>query len=143
MPPFDFRRVRPDDFAYCWPLYRDALQPLSAGLFVWDDQAHQRRVREALADEGASVLRTQDRDAGWLHCSETRFTIHLGHLYLAPEMRNRGLGSSFLTWMSDRARRKGKDFTLDVMENNPALALYGRLGFTPVQSRSHIVTLRL
>lgn len=143
MPPFDFRRMRPDDFAYCWPLYRDALQPLSAGLFVWDDLAQQRRVREALADEGASVLRTQDRDAGWLHCSETRFIIHLGHLYLAPEMRNRGLGSSFLTWMSERARRKGKDFTLDVLENNPALALYGRLGFRPVQSRSHVVTLRL
>ncbi len=143
MSPFDFRRVRPDDFGFCWPLYRDALQPLSIGLFAWDDQAQQQRVRQALGDEGASVLQTEGSDAGWLHCSETRFTIHLGHLYLAADRRNRGLGTSFLTWMSDRARRKGKDFTLDVMKNNPALALYERLGFKPVMTQAYTITMQL
>lgn len=143
MHPFDFRRIRPDDFDFCWPLYRDSLQPLSAGVFAWDDEAQKRRVREALGDEGASILQAGGGDAGWLHCAETRYAIHLGHLYLLPTKRNHGLGSGFLTWMSDRARRKGKEFTLDVLENNPALALYERLGFKPVQTQAHVVTLRL
>ncbi len=142
-PPFDFRRVHDGDFDFCWPLYRDALQPLSIGLFAWDDAVQQRHVREALADEGASVLVSGGSDAGWLHCSETRFVIHLGHLYLVPDKRNRGLGTAFLTWMSDRARRKGKDFTLDVMKNNRARALYERLGFRPVHSSAHTITLQL
>ena len=142
-PPFDFRRVRDNDFDFCWPLYRDALQPLSAGLFRWDDAVQQRHVREALADEGASVLVSDHSDAGWLHVSETRFAIHLGHLYLVPEKRNRGLGTSFLTWMSDRARRKDKDFTLDVMKNNRARVLYERLGFRPVRTAGNTVTLQL
>jgi len=140
---FDFRRVGAADFTFCWPLYRDALQPLSAGLFVWDDAVHQKRVQQALADEGASILIAEESDAGWLHCSETRFAIHLGHLYLAPEKRGRGLGSAFLRWMSDRARRKGKDFTLDVMANNPARALYERLGFKPLETVSHTITMGL
>ncbi len=143
MPSFDFRRVRADDFAFCWPLYRDALQPLSVGLFAWDEATQQQRVRQALADEGASILLTEGSDVGWLYCIETRFAIHLGHLYLAPEKRNRGLGTSFLTWMTDRARRKHKDFTLDVMKNNPARALYERLGFKPVGTQAHIITMRL
>ncbi|SKA34030.1 Ribosomal protein S18 acetylase RimI [Enhydrobacter aerosaccus] len=143
MHPFDFRRVQRDDFAFCWPLYRDALQPLSVGLFVWDDPTQQQRVREALADEGASILQAAGDDAGWLHCTETRFAIHLGHLYLSPDKRNQGLGTSFLTWMSDRARRKGKEFTLDVIKNNPALALYKRLGFRPVQTQAYTVILGL
>jgi GNAT superfamily N-acetyltransferase len=140
---FDFRRLREGDFAFCWPLYRDALQPLSIGLFAWDDARQQQQVRHALADEGASMLVTESSDAGWLQCSETRFAIHLGHLYLVPERRNQGLGTGFLTWMSDRARRKGKDFTLDVMKNNRALALYRRLGFRAARTSGYTVTMRL
>jgi GNAT superfamily N-acetyltransferase len=140
---FDFRRVATSDFAFCWPLYRDALQPLSAGLFAWDDEAQQKRVQQALGDEGASILLVETSDAGWLHCSETRFAIHLGHLYLVPEKRNKGLGAGFLRWMSERARRKEKDFTLDVMKNNPALALYQRLGFKQVKSSATTVTMSL
>ncbi|WIM11791.1 GNAT family N-acetyltransferase [Enhydrobacter sp.] len=142
-PPFDFRRVRGNDFDFCWGLYREALQPLSVGVFAWDDALQQRHVREALADEGASVLVSEGSDAGWLHVSETRFAIHLGHLYLRPEKRNQGLGTAFLTWMSDRARRKAKDFTLDVMKNNRARLLYERLGFRPVRSSARTITLRL
>lgn len=142
-PPFDFRRVRGNDFDFCWGLYREALQPLSVGVFAWDDTVQQRHVREALADEGASVLVSEGSDAGWLHVSETRFAIHLGHLYLRPEKRNKGLGTAFLAWMSDRARRKAKDFTLDVMKNNRARLLYERLGFRPVRSSARTITLRL
>ncbi len=140
---FDFRRIREGDFAFCWTLYRDALQPLSVGLFAWNDAVQQQRVRQALDDAGASILLAENNDAGWLQCSETRFAIHLGHLYLVPERRNHGLGTGFLTWMSERARRKGKDFTLDVMKSNRARALYERLGFRPVKTAGHTVTLRL
>ena len=142
-PPFDFRRVRDSDFSFCWRLYREALQPLSVGLFDWDDAVQQEHIREALADENASILVVDNGAAGWLQSSETRFTIHLGHFYLAPEMRNRGLGTAFLNWMSDRARRKNKDLTLEVMKNNPARVLYERLGFRPVGSSARTITLQL
>lgn len=140
---FDFRRIGPPDFAYCWPIYRDALEPLSVGLFKWDDEAQKKRVQEALDDEGASILIAEGESCGWLQCNETRFTIHLGHLYLEPAKRNKGLGSGFLRWMSERARRKEKDFTLDVMKNNPALALYERLGFKRVKASATTITMRL
>ena len=65
------------------------------------------------------------------------------HTSFEREMRNRGLGTAFLTWMSDRSRRKNKDFTLEVMKNNPARALYERLGFRPVGSSARTITLQL
>jgi GNAT superfamily N-acetyltransferase len=142
MPDFDFRRVETRDFDFCWPIYRDALRPLSTGVFQWNDAQHQAIVREALGDEGASIL-VSDGDAGWLLASETRFTIHLAHFYLLPEKRRHGLGSRFLIWMSERARRKEKEFTLDVVKNNPALALYQRLGFKPVKTTAYVITMRL
>lgn len=124
---FEFRRIRSGDFTFCWPIYSEAMMPLTPG---WNEVAQRRTIEQALADEGASILVVEASDAGWLHVTETRFDIHLGHLYLEPARRNKGLGTHFLTWMSERARRKEKDFTLDVLlTNNRAKTLYERLGF--------------
>jgi GNAT superfamily N-acetyltransferase len=131
---FSFRRIAPQGFAFCWPIYRDAMQPLTAELMQWNEANQRRGIEEALADEGASILVSGDADAGWLHVIETRRDIHLGHLYLAPRARNRGLGTKFLCWMGERATRKEKNFTLEVLKNNRARGLYERLGFRVIET---------
>ena len=140
MADFEFRRIHPGDFAYCWPIYSEAMAPLTTG---WNEAAQRRTVEQALADEGASILVVEKSDSGWLQVSETRFDIHLGHLYLEPARRNQGIGTRFLSWMSDRARRKQKTFTLDVMTNNRARALYERLGFSPAGGSATKIRMRL
>ncbi len=126
---FEFRRMARGDFAYCWAIYSEAMAPLSTG---WNEQAQRRTIEQAFGEEGASIMVVEKSDAGWLHVSETRFDIHLGHLYLEADRRNQGLGTRFLHWMIERAQRKAKTFTLDVMTNNRARALYERLGFVPL-----------
>jgi GNAT superfamily N-acetyltransferase len=126
MADFEFRRVRPADFAYCWPIYSEAMAPLVTG---WNAGAQRLMVEQVLGEEGASILVVDKSDTGWLHVTETRFDIHLGHLYLEADRRGQGLGTRLLQWMIDRARRKAKTFTLDVVANNRAHALYERLGF--------------
>jgi GNAT superfamily N-acetyltransferase len=128
MADFEFRRVHPRDFAYCWPIYSEAIAPLSTG---WNEAAQRRAIEQALGEEGASIMVVDKSDAGWLHASETRFDIHLGHLYLEADRRGQGLGTRFLQWMAERAQRKNKTFPLDVMANSRARALYERLGFAP------------
>lgn len=129
MPAFEFRRIGTADHDYCWSLYRDCMQPLALELAVWNEARQHRAVEEALREEGASILMNQDSDLGWLHVVETRYDIHLGHLYLAPERRGQGLGTGFLGWMGERARRKGKQLSLDLMRNSPARRLGERLGY--------------
>ena len=131
---FSFRRVTPHDFAFCWQTYSDAMQPLTAELMQWNEANQRRGIEEALADEGASILVSDGADVGWLHVIETRRDIHLGHLYLAPQARNRGLGTKFLHWMGERAKRKDKNFTLEVLKNNRARGLYERLGFRVIET---------
>jgi ribosomal protein S18 acetylase RimI-like enzyme len=131
---FSFRRVAPQDFAFCWTTYREAMKPLTVELMQWDEASQQRGIKEALGDDDASILVAGDADAGWLHVIETRRNIHLGHLYLAPHQRNRGLGTKFLRWMGERAKRKDKNFTLEVLKNNRARGLYERLGFRIIET---------
>jgi ribosomal protein S18 acetylase RimI-like enzyme len=129
MPAFEFRPTGKSDFAFCWPIYREAMEPLTAALGAWNEPAQRRLVEETLSDEGASILIAEKSDSGWLHVSETRFIIHLSHIYLEPAARNHGLGTKFMTWMNERAKRKDKDFTLELLKNNRARHLYERLGF--------------
>ena len=64
---FSFRPVAPLDFAFCWPIYRDAMQPLIAELTQWNETSQRRGIEEALADDDASILVCEGADAGWLH----------------------------------------------------------------------------
>jgi GNAT superfamily N-acetyltransferase len=140
---FELRPATKADFDFCWPIYRDALQPLmEAAPVEWRDAEQRRVIEHALGDVGSSILRSEKSDAGWLHVSETGQVIQLKQLHLLPAMRNRGLGTNFLDWMKERADRKRKDLTAELMTNSPARRLLDRLGFKAVATSGHTVTMR-
>jgi ribosomal protein S18 acetylase RimI-like enzyme len=139
---FDFRPASRSDFDFCWPIYRDAMKPLTEALGQWNEPAQHKIVAQAVADSGTSILRQDQADVGWLQVEESRHVVQLKQLFLLPAVRNRGLGTGFLTWMKERADRKRKDLTLDVMSNNPALRLYERLGFKTIATADNKITMR-
>jgi GNAT superfamily N-acetyltransferase len=139
---FELRRAAKSDLAFCWPIYRDALQPLMEPPTEWHEPDQRRIVERSLADAGSSILRSEGADAGWLQVGETRQVIELKQLHLLPAMRNRGLGTSFLDWMKERADRKRKDLTAEIMTNSPARRLLERLGFKAVPASGRTVTMR-
>lgn len=139
---FELRPAAKSDFAFCWPLYRDTLQPLMEAPTDWREADQRRIVERALVDSGASILRSQDADAGWLHVKEDGQVIGLKQLLVVPELRNRGLGTSFLGWMKERADRKRKDLIVEVMATSPALRLLERLDFKAVPGSGRLMTMR-
>ena len=118
------------------------MKPLTEALGSWNEAAQQKLIEDAVADAGTSILRQHEDDAGWLQVEETRHIVHLQQLFVLPAMRNRGLGTAFLTWMKERADRKRKDLTLEVMTNNPARRLYERLGFKAISTANNKITMR-
>jgi len=139
---FDLRPATRSDLGFCWPIYRDAMKPLTEAFGPWNEAAQQKLVEQAVADAGTSILRQQDADAGWLQVEESRHVVQLKQLFLLPAVRNRGIGTSFLGWMKERAERKRKDLTLEVLSNNQARRLYERLGFKVVTTASDKITMR-
>ena len=136
---FDLRASGASDLAFCWPIYRDAMQPLMP---AWNEAAQRKIVEQAVGHTGTSILQSTKVDAGWLQVEETRNVVQVRQIFLLPAMRNRGIGTDFLTWMKERADRKRKDLILDVMSNNPAQRLYERLGFKAVKTADGRVTMR-
>jgi len=144
MPLVHFRPIRTADRAYCWNIYRQAMEPLAFALGLWNEAAQKSFIEQALADPDASILVENKSDAGWLSISESRHDIHIDHLYIEADRRGQGLGTHFLEWMSERARRKHKTLTLDVMaNNNRARKLYERMGFANQGVDGHRIRMRL
>ena len=139
---FELRPATRSDLDFCWPIYRDAMKPLTEALGPWNEASQQKLIAEAVADAGTSILRQHEDDAGWLQVEETRHIVHLQQLFVLPAVRNRGLGTNFLTWMKERAERKRKDLTLEVMTNNRARRLYERLGFKAISTANNKIIMR-
>jgi GNAT superfamily N-acetyltransferase len=135
---FDLRPAGKADFDFCWPIYRDALQPLTE----WREPEQRRIVEKALADASSSILRSKGTDAGWVHVEENSQVILLRQLVVLPALRNAGLGGGFLSWMKERADRKRKDLNVEIVANSPARRLLERLDFKAVPGTGPIVKMR-
>jgi GNAT superfamily N-acetyltransferase len=140
--PFKLRSAGKFDFDFCWPIYRDALQPLIEPPTEWNEPDQRRIVERALVDAGSSIVHSEGADVGWLQVAETGQVIELKQFHLLPAVRNRGLGTSFLDWMKERADRKRKDLTVEIMTNSPVRPLLERLGFKAVPTSGRRVTMR-
>jgi len=125
-------RLRPaklQDFDFAWSLYRKLMKPLTEELLKWNDKGQEGAIREALENDGTSVIVGDGSDAGWLRTIDGPDAIYLGHLNLQPSLQNRGVGTILMKEMCDTAGKQGKAVRLDVMKNNRARTFYERLGF--------------
>jgi GNAT superfamily N-acetyltransferase len=136
---FELRPAAKADLAFCWPIYREAVQPLTAN---WNETEHQRLVEQAVRHAGTSILRADNADKGWVEVAESVGAVELKQLFVLAAERNKGLGTGFLTWMKERADRKRKDLLLEVLANSPARGLCERLGFKAVTTADNKVTMR-
>jgi ribosomal protein S18 acetylase RimI-like enzyme len=73
--------------------------------------------------------------AGRLYVVRWEKEIRLIDIALLPEHRNGGLGSAILGKILAEGNAAGKPVTIHVEKFNPALRLYERLGFTPIEDR--------
>ncbi|HTR88207.1 MAG TPA: hypothetical protein VMI56_27245 [Reyranella sp.] len=137
---FELRPAGKADLAFCWPIYREAVQPLVAN---WNESEHQRVVEQAVRHAGTSILRSDNADKGWVEVTESVGAVELKQFFVAEAASHDDLGTSFLTWMKDRAERKRKDLLVEVLANSPSRALCERLGFKAVKAAgSSKVTMR-
>lgn len=80
--------------------------------------------REIVEADGAAI--------GRLATDRNDQRLHLIDIVLAPDRRGQGLGTILIGQLMEEARATGLPMTLQVARDNPAAALYARLGFETV-----------
>jgi ribosomal protein S18 acetylase RimI-like enzyme len=135
------RPVADDDRAFLLALYGSVREPELAHL-PWDDATKRAFVEQQFTaqDEhyrsnypGATldVIEVDGERAGRLYVHRGPSDIRIMDIALAPAFRGRGIGTTLLCTLMDDAEESGRKLSIHVEMNNPARALYQRLGFEP------------
>jgi GNAT superfamily N-acetyltransferase len=83
----------------------------------------------------SDVVLVDAEPAGRLLVARWPEEIRIVDVSLLPAFRGRGVGTGLLKDLQEEADATGKVLTIHVEKFNPALRLYERLGFVPVQDK--------
>jgi len=81
------------------------------------------------------LIEAEGEPVGRLYLHHREAEIRLMDISFLPEHRGKGYGSELLRDLLTRAGGEGKSVTIHVEKYNPALNLYGRLGFQAIADR--------
>ncbi len=109
-----------------WPL--EAQRQFLAQQF----DAQHRHYRQHYPAAEWLVIERDGAAAGRLYLEEWPDQIRLIDIALLPDQRGGGAGSAILADLMAMAAAAGKPLTIHVEKNNPAMRLYLRLGFEPI-----------
>jgi ribosomal protein S18 acetylase RimI-like enzyme len=77
------------------------------------------------------VIEVDGERAGRLYVHRGEDDIRIMDIALAPAFRGRGIGTALIEELIEEARSSGRSLSIHVEMQNPARALYERLGFAP------------
>jgi ribosomal protein S18 acetylase RimI-like enzyme len=89
-----------------------------------------------------NIVEREGAPVGRLWIDEWRDQIRLVDIALVPECRGLGIGTALLRQVLRRGAAAGKPVTIHVEAYNPALTLYRRLHFEPVDTNGVYVLMR-
>lgn len=140
-----FRSIAPDDQELLFRVYSSTREE-ELSVVEWEPGQKEAFLRQQFEAqhrwyqdnyEGAEflVILKDGVPAGRLYVVRWEKEIRLVDIALLPEHRNGGVGSAILREILAEGKAAGKPVTIHVERFNPALRLYERLGFVPIEER--------
>ena len=81
------------------------------------------------------VVEQHGKAIGRIYLHRRTTELRLVDIALIPEMRNRGLGTALLLDLLDEGRAVNLPVSIHVEQYNPAMRLYLRMGFQPIEDK--------
>ncbi|WP_207459228.1 GNAT family N-acetyltransferase [Azospirillum sp. SYSU D00513] len=133
----DTEFVRDVYVAYRWEEVKAAGWPQEMALAFLHDQFRLQSVHYDTHYPGAAwgIVEVEGQPAGRLYLQmDSGGDLRIIDIAFMPPYRNRGFGGGLIAAVQDHARATGAaKVSIHVERQNPALRLYRRLGFQPVQ----------
>lgn len=98
-------------------------------------EAQHKYYHEQYPDAEYLVVQQDDKDIGRIYLHRRTDELRLIDITLSPWVRNRGLGYKLLKDLLDDALACSLPVRIHVETYNPAMRLYKRLGFRPIEDQ--------
>ncbi|MEQ7125749.1 GNAT family N-acetyltransferase [Actinopolymorpha sp. B11F2] len=123
------RRAESSDRQWFFDARRAAFQAYVEEISGWDD-AEQRATADKEFDELPFVMVEEGgRPVGYLCVIHKDDCDFIEEIAIRPEAQGRGVGTQLVRGIMQAAQQRGVPVRLSAFVNNPAQALYARLGF--------------
>ena len=139
------RPVTAEDEGFLYSVYASTREAELAGVdwteeekaaFLWQQfKAQDRHYREQYDGAVYDVIEVDSRPAGRLYVARWEGEIRIMEIALLPEYRSRGIGTSLLRQLLNKAASTSRRVSIHVEKFNPARRLYARLGFAEIADR--------
>ena len=97
--------------------------------------AQDRYYRRYYAGASFQLILCDGEAAGRLYVNRAPDEVRIVDIALLPEFRQRGIGTALLRELQAEATLARKPVTIHVERFNPALRLYTRMGFRPLEDK--------
>jgi ribosomal protein S18 acetylase RimI-like enzyme len=145
-PRISFRPIAPDDMELLLRVYRSTREEELAMVVDWTAEMKDAFVLQQFSAQHAwyqehyvgaefQIILVDGEPAGRLYIHRREREIRLVDITLLPDYRQGGIGTSLVRDLLAEGQAAGKPVTIHVEIYNPAMRLYGRLGFRPIEER--------
>ena len=129
MAPIDLRPTTPDDYAFAYRVHCAAMRWSVEQTYGWDEAWQKQDFQEHFDPAKRQIIRYGGLDVGVLSIEERDDSLFLGLIAILPQYQRRGIGTTLIRRLQERAAERGLAVTLRVLKVNQARELYERLGF--------------
>ena len=140
-----FRMIEDADLSFLQQLYATT-RAAELAVVPWDDQekadfiemqftAQHTFYSENFKDAEFAVITKNNQDIGRLYLDQREDELRIIDIALMPNYQNMGLGKALLEAIQELATELKLPIGIHVEKNNPAMALYKRLGFEMVEDQ--------
>ena len=141
-----FRPIHDRDLPFLASLYASTRAEEVAQVSDWTDEqkshflqmqfdAQHKFYQEQFTKAEYLLIEQSDAPIGRVYTDRREDEIRLIDIALLPVARGQGLGSALLQDLLQEAQSKTLPVRIHVEKNNPAMRLYIRLGFAPVEDQ--------
>ncbi|MEA3210571.1 MAG: hypothetical protein QOE70_3628 [Chthoniobacter sp.] len=139
------RPVRAEDESFLEQVYAST-RAEELAVTDWSEEQKTQFLRQQFTAQDAhyrahypsaefSVIEREGLPIGRLYVDRWTKEIRIMDIALLPEHRGAGIGTTLLRELQEEARAAGKSLSIHVEKFNPALRLYERLGFRPIEDK--------
>ena len=133
--PYHLQSAVESDFDFLYHVACTAMHDYVDAIWGWDEEFQRNQFRDNFRLGEWQLIVIDGRRVGGVGTRLSPNEIFLANIYLLPEYRGRGVGSSIIGRLQRLGIETGRPVLLNVLTSNTdAYRLYLRLGFHVVQS---------
>lgn len=124
------RKVNQEDFEFLFYLKKKSLQKYIQQTWGWDEQWQRDYFSKNFNPKELKIIVQNHQDIGVISIIDKDDKLFLSKIEILPTFQSKGIGSSLIKDILEKANLLKKNVTLQVLKvNKRAKSLYERLGF--------------